>query len=308
MPQILLYIIATLGVLILLYYIFMILAGKRFARLVRSKDRFIWNGLRNVSDPSLPYAKKINTLFLDQENLVVSPDSIVRMSGQIRKSGTLEDALVIPFERIISFDFDSALKDSFIVFRFFAFLFNRLFKVNNYDLTLGFIDEKDEVSEMKFRARNMDARDFELAFADFDHRIYSGKTLTAHERRKKRPARRMRDDVEPIAGEQPEFSLADEEVSVLEQTIYLPQEEWTEPQADEDELPPPVATSDQTVRLSTEELEEEFVRTDAPKQTPQLELFSVAEDDMEQTVSMPKEEPDTRAKMRAFMKNRRQDD
>lgn len=186
MSRIVLSIMAIFGVMILLYYIFMIVSGKRFARLVKTKDRFIWNGLRNVSDASMPYANRNNTIFLDPSNLVISPDSIVRMSTQIRNTGALEDALVIPYEKIVSFDFDSSLKDSNLFLRFLTFLFNRLFKVNNYSLTLTFFDQQNTLKEMKFRARNMDARDFELAFADFDNRIYTGRMLIAQEEKKAR--------------------------------------------------------------------------------------------------------------------------
>ncbi|HHX04111.1 MAG TPA: hypothetical protein GX733_07480 [Tissierellia bacterium] len=317
MSKIVLYAIGAFGVIVLLYYIFMILSGKRFARLVKTKDRFIWNGLKNVSDPSSAYAGKTNTLFLDPGHLVISPLSIVQISGQIRKTGAIEEALVIPYDKIASFDFNSTLQDSNVVVRVLAFLFNRFFKVNNYHLTLHYIDDRDEMNEMKFRARNMDARDFELAFADFDNRIYTGRKISAHEERKSRRKSRLADPESPtLPPGEIEFSLADEEVSVLEQTIYMPHDEIAEPSIVEDfestvVSPAPLEdlkeSSEETVVLHQPPVFTDEPADMEPPQAPEVEIFTLDEEELEQTVAVPLE-GSTRDKMRAFIQDRKNKD
>ncbi len=302
MSRIVLSIMAIFGVMILLYYIFMIVSGKRFARLVKTKDRFIWNGLRNVSDASMPYANRNNTIFLDPSNLVISPDSIVRMSTQIRNTGALEDALVIPYKKIVSFDFDSSLKDSNLFLRFLTFLFNRLFKVNNYSLTLTFFDQQNTLKEMKFRARNMDARDFELAFADFDNRIYTGRMLIAQEEKKGSflPYAGIEEDP-TIPPETAGFTLDDEEISVLEQTIYLP-EDLPDEQATTILSQIPIeeseASSEDTVVIHQPAIEADEDSAQEELMPQEVQQFSLDESELEEVVPLSDEM--LREKMREF--------
>ncbi|MDI9472939.1 MAG: hypothetical protein QM221_08525 [Bacillota bacterium] len=302
MSRIVLSIMAIFGVMILLYYIFMIVSGKRFARLVKTKDRFIWNGLKNVSDASMPYANRNNTIFLDPSNLVISPDSIVRMSTQIRNTGALEDALVIPYEKIVSFDFDSSLKDSNLFLRFLTFLFNRLFKVNNYSLTLTFFDQQNTLKEMKFRARNMDARDFELAFADFDNRIYTGRMLIAQEEKKGSflPYTGIEEDP-TIPPETAGFTLDDEEISVLEQTIYLP-EDLPDEQATTILSQIPMeesgASSEDTVVIHQPAIEADEDSAQEELMPQEVQQFSLDESELEEVVPLSDEM--LREKMREF--------
>ncbi len=302
MSRIVLNIMAIFGVMILLYYIFMIVSGKRFARLVKTKDRFIWNGLKNVSDASMPYANRNNTIFLDPSNLVISPDSIVRMSTQIRNTGALEDALVIPYEKIVSFDFDSSLKDSNLFLRFLTFLFNRLFKVNNYSLTLTFFDQQNTLKEMKFRARNMDARDFELAFADFDNRIYTGRMLIAQEEKKGSflPYTGIEEDP-TIPPETAGFTLDDEEISVLEQTIYLP-EDLPDEQAttilSQIPMEESEASSEDTVVIHQPAIEADEDSAQEELMPQEVQQFSLGESELEEVVPLSDEM--LREKMREF--------
>ena len=171
----LIYLVFFLGLAMFAYYIFIIATGKRLARLVGSKDRYIWNGLKNISDPAMPFAKKNNTLFLDHDNLVVSNSHVVSILNELRRTDGLDEAVVIPFHRIVSFDYKRSVADWNAVIRVILGLWNRLIKKNDYHLSVRYLDADRTIRQFLFKANSMDVNDFEATFADFDNQIYSGK-------------------------------------------------------------------------------------------------------------------------------------
>lgn len=171
----LIYLVFFLGLAMFAYYIFIIATGKRLARLVGSKDRYIWNGLKNISDPAMPFAKKNNTLFLDHDNLVVSNSHVVSILNELRRTDGLDQAVVIPFHRIVSFDYKRSVADWNAVIRVILGLWNRLIKKNDYHLSVRYLDTDRTIRQFLFKANSMDVNDFEATFADFDNQIYSGK-------------------------------------------------------------------------------------------------------------------------------------
>lgn len=171
----LIYLAFILGLAMFAYYIYIIITGKRLARLVGSKDRYIWNGLKNISDPAMPFAKKRNTLFLDHDNLVISNSHVVSILRELKQTDGLDQAIVIPFQRIVSFDYKRSVADWNPVVRTILSLWNRLIKKNDYHLSVRYLDEDRSIRQFLFKANSMDVNDFEATFADFDNQIYSGK-------------------------------------------------------------------------------------------------------------------------------------
>ena len=169
------YLLFILGIALFIYYIYIIVVGKSLARLVGSKDRYIWNGLLNISAPGMPFAKKRNTLFLDHDNLVISHRNVVNILHELRRTESLEEAIVIPFQRIVAFDYKRSVDDWNVVVRFLLTLWNRLIKKNDYHLSVRYLDGDRSIKQFLFKASSMDANDFEATFADFDNQIYSGK-------------------------------------------------------------------------------------------------------------------------------------
>lgn len=171
----LIYLVFFMGLAMFAYYIYIIITGKSLARLVGSKDRYIWNGLKNISDPSMPFTRKRNTLFLDHDNLVVSNSHVTSILRELRRTDGLDEAVVIPFHRIVSFDYKRSVADWNAVVRFVLGLWNRLIKKNDYHLSVRYLDSDRSIRQFLFKANSMDVNDFEATFADFDNQIYSGK-------------------------------------------------------------------------------------------------------------------------------------
>lgn len=168
-------IIFIVALIVLIYYVILLITGKRIASFIKSKDRFIWRGLKNISDREMPFSRKRNTIFLDRENLVITDQGIFSIYSELSRTGGLENAVAIPLHRIVNFDYKRRVADWNIIFRFILTIWNHLLKVNDFNLYIRFVDEDQEIKEFKFKANSLDIQDFEVAFADFDNEIYSGK-------------------------------------------------------------------------------------------------------------------------------------
>ncbi|WP_459128901.1 hypothetical protein [Guggenheimella bovis] len=175
MGRILVFILLIAGFVIFFYYLYLIFIGKRLAHMVGSKDRYIWNGLKNISTGGSPLSGTTNTLFLDDSNLVISRDNLDTIYKELKNTGGLEHALAIPFQKIITFDYENQLAHSNPVVKFFSAIWNRLLKKNNFILNVRYLDEERTPQSLYFKATSLDVNDFEATFADFDNKIYSGK-------------------------------------------------------------------------------------------------------------------------------------
>ncbi len=163
-----LFLLLILGFIILAYYLYLVLIGKSLARLVGSKDRFIWNGLKNVTDRA---SRGRVTVFLDRTHLMVSTLGLPATYSSLRE-GSLDQGTAIAYEDIVHFDYDSRN-----VIPLISPIINYIFKVNDYILKLSYYDEDAILRKMKFRASGMDPLDFEISFAEFNNKIYGSRGL-----------------------------------------------------------------------------------------------------------------------------------
>lgn len=163
-----LFILLLLGFIILATYLYIVLTGKRLAHLVHSKDRFIWNGLRNVTDKA---SRSKATIFLDDKNLVISSLSLPGIYAKL-KQNNLDEAIIIPFTDIVAFDYDSKS-----LIPFLRRIINQIFKVNDYVLKISYFGDIGQIVALKFKASSMDPLDFEASFADFNGKIYGNRGL-----------------------------------------------------------------------------------------------------------------------------------
>lgn len=290
----LIYLVFFMGLAMFAYYIYIIITGKSLARLVGSKDRYIWNGLKNISDPSMPFARKRNTLFLDHDNLVVSNSHVVSILRELRRTDGLDEAIVIPFHRIVSFDYKRSVADWNAVVRFILGLWNRLIKKNDYHLSVRYLDTDRSIRQFLFKANSMDVNDFEATFADFDNQIYSGKvryeaqhgSLDELVARTPQPAPEYEEDSPTVAirsGEVPEIIIPEKELSETEElpVMVIDEEPGEEPVlevAEEDELIDP-QVSDEPEPARVEEIPVLEV-DEEPSSEEQLDPLPVAEDDL----------------------------
>lgn len=274
MKSFILYLLFFIGLATLLYYIYLIIVGKRLAHLMQSKDRYIWNGLRNLQDSA--FGKK-STVFLDDSRLIVAKDSLTSVYSKLR-SGGLTNAIVIPFDQIVAFDYDQGSR--FFLLRFF----NRLFKVNNFILKVDYLDPPHGLQRLRFKASSMDPLDFESAFADFNNKIYGDKVLL-----------RSQDNYEGdviARGQVRETPLYDDD-----KTTALPVDRLEEaPLLVEDDLEKttviPLASMEEPPIIQEEVVEDDLEKTTVlPFMDTTLEESvedqPVAEDDLEKTTVIP---------------------
>lgn len=158
-----LFLLLVLGFIILAYYLYLVIIGKSLARHVGSKDRFIWNGLKNITDKA---SRGRVTIFLDDNHIFISTKGLASTYSSMRR-GELDQGYTIPYEDIRVFDYDAKKLIPFI-----SPLINHLFKVNDYILRISYFDQDGQVRDMKFKASSMDPIDFELSFAEFNNKIY----------------------------------------------------------------------------------------------------------------------------------------
>lgn len=293
----LIYLLFGLGLVLFVYYIYVIFSGKSLARMIGTKDRYIWNGLKNISSQDMPYSGKRNTLFLDNENLVITTDSLSKIIHELRKTDSIDNAVVIPFQKIVAFDYKRSVADWNVVIRVLLTIWNRLLKKNDFHLTVRFLDADRTIKQFLFKANSMDANDFEATFADFDNHIYSGKVKfeAAHDittpEEAVRPQRPVPAPAAPV--------IADKEATVMSEPIALPEESvdedlpYKKPEPIEEviEEPIPVAEVKPEPEVTAEPVrrkvwfEEEFM----PKREPAPVTPIVHEDDMEKTVMIGKQ-------------------
>lgn len=271
MKSLILYVLFFIGLATLIYYIYLIVIGKRLAHLMQSKDRYIWNGLRNLKDSA--FGKK-STVFLDDSRLIVAKDSLTGVYSKLR-SGGLTDAIVIPFEQIVAFDYDKG--NSFFLIR----LFNRIFKVNNFILKVDYLDPPQGVQRLRFRASSMDPLDFESAFADFNNKIYGDTVLL-----------RSQDD-EDLPAYPTTTADIDEDKTAAVPSSTFEEDLSNEPLAQEADLEQttvlPVASFEETSPV--QEIEEDLEKTTiiSPSQFEELEEEQEKTVDLEGTVVLPAE-------------------
>ncbi|HZK09490.1 MAG TPA: hypothetical protein VFD08_00340 [Clostridia bacterium] len=158
-----LFLLLFIGFVLLFYYIFLVITGKRLAKLVNSKDRFIWNGLRNITDKS---SRGRATMFLDESQLVISSLGLTQIYSKLQQ-GSLDDGFSIPFTDIAVFDYSFQSKVPFL-----RRIINQIFKINNYTLKISYFDDLGQIVPLKFKASSLDPLDFEATFADFNNKIY----------------------------------------------------------------------------------------------------------------------------------------
>lgn len=296
------YLLFFLGIALFIYYIYVIIVGKSLARLVGSKDRFIWNGLLNTSAPGMPFAKKRNTLFLDHDNLVISQRNVVSILRELRKTESLEEAIVIPFQRIVAFDYKRSVADWNVAVRVILSLMNRLFKKNDFILSVRYLDVDRSIKQFLFKANSMDVNDFEATFADFDNQIYSGKVRyeAEHGMAEEMIAHSPHEPVSPMEEDNPTVAIRGGEVP----EVIIPARELTEelpvlvvedepeeiapeivveevPLEEEPELPFVAPQEEVVTENLTEEItparpprkwfEEDFMPRRTPKEVPEVE-------------------------------------
>ncbi|NLY73570.1 MAG: hypothetical protein GX079_07775 [Tissierellia bacterium] len=162
-----LYLLLFAGFIILAYYLYLIFIGKSLARLVGSKDRFIWNGLKNITDKA---SRGRVTLFLDDTHLIISRLSLPATYSRI-KSDSLDQGVAIAFGNIVEFDY---VKKGLPII---SPLINSILKINNFNLNLSYYDDNGQINKMTFKASSMDPQDFEASFADFNNKIYGSSGL-----------------------------------------------------------------------------------------------------------------------------------
>lgn len=327
----LIYLLFGLGLVLFVYYLYVIFSGKSLARMIGTKDRYIWNGLKNISSQDMPYSGKRNTLFLDNENLVISTDSLSKIIHELRKTDSIDNAVVIPFQKIVAFDYKRSVADWNVVIRVLLSIWNRLLKKNDFHMTVRFLDTDRTIKQFLFKASSMDANDFEATFADFDNHIYSGKVKfeAAHDISNPEEAVRIPRSMPvtpPVAVPEKELTVMSEpilpEVKALEEEI-VPVEEAAEQSL------PEVKALEEEVSLIEEEEEEESVPSlpevepvpESPRRRVWFEEEFVpkrktappapapaAEEDMEKTVMLGKQnfvdpEQTVRMSKEDFLKN-----
>ncbi|NLY35891.1 MAG: hypothetical protein GX046_01510 [Tissierellia bacterium] len=167
-----LFILLFSGFIILFYYLYLILIGKRLARLIKSKDRFIWNGLRNITDRA---SRGRATIFLDDNQIVISSLGLPNTYSKMRQ-GAFAEGLALDFTDIAAFDYVSRSKIPFL-----RRIINYIFKVNDYMLKISYFDDLGQIIPLQFKATSMDPLDFEASFADFNNKIYGNKGLRKSE-------------------------------------------------------------------------------------------------------------------------------
>lgn len=302
MGKMLLILIFIIALILLLYYVILLITGKRIASHIRSKDRYIWRGLRNISSPDMPFSKKINTIFLDQDNLVITNQGIFSIHSELKSTGGLEDAVAIPLHKIVSFDYKRRVADWNVVARFFLSVLNHLLKVNDFNLFIRFVDEDQEIKEFKFRATGLDVNDFEVAFADFDNEIYSGKVkwdasnhgdvavaavaedtpifVAEDVPEKKKKKEKQKKQLDTILDEPADATLMLDEPVVAEESVVGVEKEPEDLRED----------ADMTINIKDHMpvIETEDVPFEEPTET--LSAEEVLDDDLDQTVSISQEE------------------
>lgn len=304
MGKTLIYLLFLIGLLLFIYYLYMIVSGKRVAKMIGTKDRFIWNGLKNISAKGSSFAGKRNTLFLDNDNLVITDQGIHSIMRELRETQGLNRAVAIPFHRIISFDYKRSVAEWNIVFRAILSLWNRLLKKNDYQIQLRYLDDNNDIQQFRFKASSMDELDFENTFADFDNQIYSGKVVFEAEHEGEELPIPVPVKEEPV---EKDLSLNFKAEGSTDTDVILPIPE--EPQEPTDktmriddvvEVAEPVQEAevgDETVRIDTvkEEIEEEVpdeidYTVDISRQMPLVEdeipFETIPEEDQTKRLSM----------------------
>lgn len=180
--KILIIILTILAFLILIYRFYLSITGKRLARLIESKDRFIWNNLKVIDGPTNIVAGKI-TLFLDNKHMVISEDSLPSIYRSLKSEGTLPNAIAIPFDNITQFDYSANHEGN--VISIFSKIKNIIFLVNSYRLNIEYIDSSNELKNLELSSKGIEEYTFEDAFSDFDHQIYKRRKHAEHEKPKK---------------------------------------------------------------------------------------------------------------------------
>ncbi len=173
MKQLPIILLLILGIAILIYYILIIVIGKRTAKLLNSKDKYIWNGLKLVEGNIKNIESKSITMFLDQENLVFTSDDILKMYSTFKNNEVLENAFGVNFYNLKSFDIEDKYGESSMFAKFFAKLSNNLYKTNSYRLLISFLDDEGDLVELKLKSSAIQMNEFEETYADFNRRIYA---------------------------------------------------------------------------------------------------------------------------------------
>lgn len=203
-----LYLLLLLGFLILAYYVYLIFIGKSLARLIDSKDRFIWNGLKDITDRA---SSGRVILFLDDKNLTLSRLSLPSTYRQVKKD-QLDNALQIDFKDIVEFDY---VKGGLPLL---SPIINKIFKINSFKLKLAYYDESRQLVKRLYKAPSMDPLDFEVSFADFNSKIYGQGGL--------RMSSEPRESLNPITPS-PSLTSQNQQLNLTDQTSRPVQEEKT---------------------------------------------------------------------------------
>lgn len=273
----LIYLLFGLGLVLFVYYLYVIFSGKSLARMIGTKDRYIWNGLKNISAQDMPYSGKRNTLFLDNENLVITTDSLAKIIHELKKTESIDNAVVIPFQKIVAFDYKRSVADWNVIIRLLLSIWNRLLKKNDFHLTVRFLDTDRTIKQFLFKASSMDADDFEATFADFDNHIYSGKVKfeAAHDITMPEEAVRIPRAVPVNASN----VIADKEVTVMSDPLVLESDDTPMPQTPEQpddsdvvELPEVKAT-EALVPEVQQVVEEDIVEPEPVPESPRRRVW-----------------------------------
>lgn len=223
-----LFMLLFIGFIILFYYIYLVFVGKRLARLMNSKDRFIWNGLRNITDRA---SRGRATIFLDEKQLIISSLSLPSIYSKLKR-GSLDEGLTIAFTDIAAFDYSSRSRIPFL-----RRIINYIFRINDYSLMISYIDDLRQITPLKFKTSSMDPLDFEATFADFNSKIYGDKGLRRRESGEtpSLSQRRARDTTAPLDpafrndfSEGTVFIKEETSSDLMEETTILPRETFAQ--------------------------------------------------------------------------------